>query len=78
MDEDMVKCACSRCARYHHMLFGGIFKEGVELEVKQLQRVNLFKEWKVIQFINNTTSEAGNNKEWERRLSWGQILDRQS
>lgn len=30
--------------------------EGLKLEVEELQRVNLFKGWKVIQFINNTTS----------------------
>ena len=78
VDEEMVKYSYSRCARYYDMQFSGIFKEGAELEVKQLQRVNLFKGWKVIQFINHITSEAGNNKEWKRRLSWGQILGRQT
>ena len=36
--------------------------EGVELEVKGLHRVNLFKGWKVIQCLNNTAPETIHSK----------------
>jgi len=41
----------------------------MDLEVKHLQRVNLFKGWKVIHFLNNATLKLAIIRGWERRRS---------